>query len=88
MRLNDMLLARSPHLLTTSRLSVARFLATLLSIIGEEMSDVLLYLVRLADRCEIDLGAAVLRKVRLNAAKYPAALVHGSSKKYSEYSES
>jgi len=52
---------------------------------GEEMSDVLLYLVRLADRCGVDLGAAVLRKVRLNAAKYPAALVHGSSKKYTEY---
>jgi hypothetical protein len=49
------------------------------------MSDVLLYLVRLADRCDVDLGAAVLRKVRLNGSKYPAALVHGSSKKYTEY---
>ena len=98
------------------------------------MSDVLLYLVRLADRCDVNLSAAVLRKVRfkhfllisrrrqgfkllphlhrlpcsleahlgtrclcrglackpvqvrLNAAKYPAALCHGSSKKYTEYS--
>eukprot|EP00937_MAST-01D_sp_MAST-1D-sp2_P001190 g1190.t1 len=55
--------------------------------LGEEMSDVLLYLVRLADRCDIDLGAAVVRKMDRNAEKYPASLVHGSSKKYTEYKE-
>lgn len=41
--------------------------------LGEELSDVLLYLVRLSDICGIDLGKAALRKVELNAIKYPAS---------------
>ncbi|GBG88023.1 hypothetical protein CBR_g46394 [Chara braunii] len=53
--------------------------------VGEELSDVLLYLVRLADSCDIDLGAAALRKLRLNEAKYPADKCRGSSKKYTAY---
>lgn len=53
--------------------------------VGEEMSDVLLYLVRLADVCEIDLAEAVLRKLQKNAAKYPEDLVRGSSAKYDFY---
>ncbi|TYZ60939.1 hypothetical protein PybrP1_001282, partial [[Pythium] brassicae (nom. inval.)] len=53
--------------------------------LGEEMSDVLLYLVRLADQCNVDLSAAVHDKMAKNARKYPAELVKGSSKKYSEY---
>ncbi|KAK7389314.1 hypothetical protein VNO78_24201 [Psophocarpus tetragonolobus] len=39
--------------------------------LGEELSDVLLYLVRLSDICGVDLGKAALRKVQLNAIKYP-----------------
>lgn len=42
--------------------------------LGEELSDVLLYLVRLSDICGVDLGKAALRKVQLNAVKYPAKL--------------
>jgi dCTP diphosphatase len=53
--------------------------------LGEELSDVLLYLVRLADRCGIDLAAAAERKMALNRAKYPAALARGSSAKYTAY---
>ncbi len=41
--------------------------------LGEELSDVLLYLVQLSDICGIDLGKAALRKVELNAIKYPAS---------------
>jgi NTP pyrophosphatase (non-canonical NTP hydrolase) len=37
-----------------------------------EMADVLIYLVRMADRLDIDLLAAARRKVVLNADKYPA----------------
>jgi dCTP diphosphatase len=40
--------------------------------LGEELSDVLLYLVQLSDACGVDLGKAALRKVQLNAMKYPA----------------
>ncbi|GMH25821.1 hypothetical protein Nepgr_027664 [Nepenthes gracilis] len=39
--------------------------------LGEELSDVLLYLVQLSDSCGIDLSSAALRKVQLNALKYP-----------------
>ena len=53
--------------------------------IGEEMADVLLYLIRLADKLDVDLIDAAGRKLQLNALKYPAEKVRGSSKKYTEY---
>lgn len=37
------------------------------------------------DRCNVDLPTAALRKMGLNAKKYPAEKVKGSSKKYNEY---
>ena len=46
-----------------------------------ELADVLLYLVRLADKVGVDLTAAALRKIELNAAKYPADEVRGSSRR-------
>lgn len=52
--------------------------------VGEELSDVLLYLVRLSDICGIDLGKAALRKLELNAIKYPVILSKGSSKKHTQ----
>ncbi|XP_076906717.1 uncharacterized protein LOC143562934 [Bidens hawaiensis] len=39
--------------------------------LGEELSDVLLYLVRLADICGIDLAHAAQNKILKNAIKYP-----------------
>ena len=36
-----------------------------------EMADVLIYLVRMADRCKVDLADAVDRKLVINAHKYP-----------------
>ena len=56
--------------------------------LGEELSDVLLYLIRLADRCHVDLSTAVKDKLKKNAIKYPAQKVFGCSKKYDEYYES
>ncbi|EGZ07669.1 hypothetical protein PHYSODRAFT_550450 [Phytophthora sojae] len=53
--------------------------------LGEEISDVLIYLVRLADKCDVNLPAALNDKIAKNARKYPAELVRGSSKKYNEY---
>jgi len=52
--------------------------------IREEVADVLLYLVRLADKLGIDLLAAASDKIQLNAEKYPVAKARGSSKKYTE----
>ena len=39
--------------------------------VGEELADVLIYLVRLADRLNIDLLAEAEKKIALNAVKYP-----------------
>ena len=52
---------------------------------GEEMSDILMNLVRLADVCRIDLPSAVTRKFSLNAEKYPADKAYGSMRKYTAY---
>lgn len=53
--------------------------------VAEELADVQIYLVRLADQLGIDLVEAAEKKVALNAEKYPADVVRGSSRKYSEY---
>jgi NTP pyrophosphatase (non-canonical NTP hydrolase) len=53
--------------------------------VGEELADVLLYLVRLSDTLGVDLLDAALRKLDKNALRYPADKVRGSNKKYSEY---
>jgi len=53
--------------------------------VAEELADIFVYLVRLADRLGVDLPAAVDRKIALNEQKYPADRVRGSSKKYNEY---
>jgi dCTP diphosphatase len=53
--------------------------------VGEELADIFVYLVRLADQLGIDLPAAVDRKIDLNEKKYPAERVRGSAKKYDEY---
>ncbi|XP_002528829.2 dCTP pyrophosphatase 1 [Ricinus communis] len=44
--------------------------------LGEELSDVLLYLIRLADICGIDLGDAAAKKIVKNAIKYPADKIY------------
>ncbi|MBV8665051.1 MAG: nucleotide pyrophosphohydrolase [Burkholderiaceae bacterium] len=52
---------------------------------GYEMADVLVYLIRLADKLDIDLPTAVQEKMALNRAKYPADKVRGDARKYDEY---
>ncbi|XP_055936097.1 dCTP pyrophosphatase 1-like [Argiope bruennichi] len=56
--------------------------------LSQELSDVLIYLLRLSEKCHIDLPKAVLKKIVLNEQKYPASKVYGSKKKYSEYDSS
>ncbi|XP_029987353.1 glutamyl-tRNA(Gln) amidotransferase subunit B, mitochondrial [Sphaeramia orbicularis] len=55
--------------------------------LAHELSDVLIYLLELAEKCHVDLPQAVLRKMALNRLKYPASKVHGSAKKYTEYQD-
>jgi NTP pyrophosphatase (non-canonical NTP hydrolase) len=55
--------------------------------VRHEMADVLVYLVRLADKLDVDLMAAVEEKMVLNRAKYPADKVRGDARKYYEYKD-
>ena len=50
-----------------------------------ELADVFIYLVRLADRLDVDLLDTAQRKIVLNAQKYPADKVRGSAKKAGDY---
>src|SRR5574344_269502 len=50
--------------------------------IREELADVLMYSISLADVCGLDLDEIIEQKLRRNAQKYPADKARGSSKKY------
>ena len=50
--------------------------------VGEELADVQIYLLRLADLLGIDLEEAVSQKMAKNAEKYPIELAMGNAVKY------
>jgi NTP pyrophosphatase (non-canonical NTP hydrolase) len=50
----------------------------------QEIADVLIYLIRLADQLGIDPVAAAQEKMIANEAKYPADKARGTAKKYTE----
>lgn len=52
--------------------------------LADECADVLLYLLLIAERANIDLLSAAQAKLAKNAAKYPVALARGSRAKYTE----
>jgi NTP pyrophosphatase (non-canonical NTP hydrolase) len=52
--------------------------------VADELADVLLYLVRIADELGIDLHAAAQAKMARNAEKYPVEKARGSARKYTE----
>jgi NTP pyrophosphatase (non-canonical NTP hydrolase) len=52
--------------------------------VGEEIADVLLYLLQLADKLQIDVLDAAWRKIGFNAEKYPVERSKGSIRKYSD----
>jgi dCTP diphosphatase len=53
--------------------------------VQEELADIQIYLIRIADKLNVDLMGAVSKKIDANARKYPSEKVRGSSKKYTEY---
>ena len=53
--------------------------------ITEEMSDILFFLLRIADRYDIDVASAFDRKILKNGKKYPVDKVKGNNNKYNEY---
>ncbi|MES9972138.1 MAG: nucleotide pyrophosphohydrolase [Candidatus Thiodiazotropha sp.] len=52
-----------------------------------EMADILIYLIRCAERLDIDLIDAVERKIAINEARYPADKVFGDARRASEYDD-
>lgn len=58
---------------------------TKLKEIETELADILIYLIRTADKLDINLYQAAKNKIESNEKKYPADKVRGSSKKYTEY---
>ena len=52
--------------------------------VGEEVADVLLYLLQLTDKLGIDPIEAAKHKLSRNAEKYPVDRAKGSSKKYTD----
>ncbi len=53
--------------------------------ITKELADTFYFILRLAERYNIDLRTAVLNKLEENAKKYPIEKAKGSNKKYNEY---
>lgn len=52
-----------------------------------ELADTLNYLIRLADKLDIDLFAAAQRKIAVNEQKYPVEKARGHARKYTELDE-
>jgi NTP pyrophosphatase (non-canonical NTP hydrolase) len=53
--------------------------------VEDELADVLFFVLRLAQRYDIDLAAAFERKLALNAERYPVEKARGSNRKYTEF---
>jgi NTP pyrophosphatase (non-canonical NTP hydrolase) len=69
------LTAEQSHALTASAAGAER--------VQEELADILIYLVRLADVVGVDLEAAVDTKLQVNARRYPVNLARGNATKAS-----
>lgn len=50
-----------------------------------ELADSFIYLIRLADKLDIDLFAATEKKITVNDQKYPVEKARGNAKKYTEF---
>ena len=61
--------------------------AQTLAEVADEIADIQIYLIRIADQLGIDIAAATVAKIEKNAQKYPAEKVRGQSKKYNRYDD-
>ena len=52
--------------------------------VSDEVADIMLYLIRFADKADINLEEVCLKKIQKNSKKYPVKLSKGTSKKYNE----
>lgn len=55
------------------------------ALVAEEIADIQIYLILMADKLGIDIHDSVRVKIRKNEKKYPTDRVRGDARKYSEY---
>ena len=53
--------------------------------VKEELADIFIFAIQLADKYNLDIKRIVTEKLMLNAVKYPVDRARGSSKKYTEF---
>ena len=53
--------------------------------VAHELADCLIYLIRMAERLDIDLIAAAYEKILVNETRYPADKVRGDARRAGEY---
>lgn len=51
----------------------------------DEISDVFIYLMRIAVKANVDIEQSILKKIEKNRSKYPIEKSKGNSKKYSDF---
>ena len=57
------------------------------SLVAQEIADLQIYLVSLADRLDVDILEAVGRKLAINEQKYPVEKARGSAEKYTRFQD-
>jgi len=53
--------------------------------VGHELADILIYLIRLADKLDVDLVQAAAEKIAINERRYPRERVRGDARRAEEY---
>ncbi|MEA3274221.1 MAG: nucleotide pyrophosphohydrolase [Pseudomonadota bacterium] len=53
--------------------------------VAHEMADILIYLIRLSERLDVDLLAAADEKIAVNEQRYPVHKVRGDARRAGEY---
>ncbi len=66
------------HFQWRSDSEIAQYLASDKEDVADELADVAIYAIQLADVAGIDLGAAIETKIAKNSSKYPAETVRAS----------
>ena len=54
------------------------------TLVADEIADVVMFAMLLADRLGIDMAEAITAKLAANEAKYPIALARGNARKYAD----
>jgi dCTP diphosphatase len=55
--------------------------------VAMELADILIYLIRLSERLDVDLVDAAYRKMAVNQARYPVERVRGDARRAEEYDD-